>query len=241
MTLTEKINNSKELVAGIDEAGRGCVLGPLVIAICVIDKSKIDYFREIGITDSKLLSKSKRKELFEIIKNEAEEYHIKIISVQELNTKMDRFSLNDIEAEGMVDLISSIKSKVSNVYIDCPDVEPCTFKKRVSILIKKDKYKKVSTDNLVVEHKADLNYIVVSCASILAKFTRDSIIEEMFGKNISGYPSDERTIKYLKDYIIKNKCVPETARVKWDTIDKIIKELYQKKIGWFCDKERPKQ
>jgi len=234
-------NNSKEQIAGLDEAGRGCVLGPLVIAICVIDKSKETYFKDLGVTDSKLLSKSKRKELFEIIKNEAEEYCIKLVSVQELNTKMSRFSLNDIEAEAMVDLISSIKNKVSMIYIDCPDVDPLTFRKRVSILTKKDKYKKVSTNNLVVEHKADLNYIVVSCASILAKFTRDSIIEELVGKNISGYSSDERTIKYLKDYIIKNKCVPETARLKWDTIDKIIKELYQKKIGWFCDKEEPKQ
>ncbi len=225
------------MIAGIDEAGRGCVLGPLVVAICVIDETDINYFKDLGITDSKLVPKPKRKEFYKIIKEKAKEHYISVVSAQELNIRMNRSSLNEIEAEEMAKLTSSLKNKVMSVYIDCPDTTPEVFKKRLEVISKNDSYKTILNNNFIIEHKADLNYIVVSCASILAKVTRDDIIEEVVGKNISGYSSDEKTIKYLKEYILKNKCIPETARSKWGTIDKIMKELYQKKLGWFCERE----
>lgn len=225
------------MIAGIDEAGRGCVLGPLVVAVCVIDEKDISYFKDLGITDSKLIPKPKRKEFFEIIKEKSKEYHINVIPAQELNIRMQRCSLNDIEAQDMVKLITFLENKVTGIYIDCPDTTPEAFKKRLEIISKNDSYKNILNNNFIIEHKADLNYVVVSCASILAKVTRDEIIEEVVGKNISGYSSDERTITYLKEYILKNKCLPETARTKWETINKVMNELYQKKLGWFCERK----
>lgn len=226
-----------KFIAGIDEAGRGCVLGPLVIAVCVIDEKDIDYFKDLGITDSKLVPKHKRKAMFDIIKQKAKEYEIRLVTAQELNVKMSRHSLNEIEAQEIAELITNLHVKVSGVYIDCPDTSPEHFKKRLEILSQKENFKNILNNSFYIEHKADLNYVVVSCASILAKVTRDAIIEEVVGKNISGYSSDQRTIDYLKEYILKNKCLPETARVKWETINKIMAELYQKKIGWFSERK----
>jgi ribonuclease HII len=225
------------MIAGIDEAGRGCVLGPLVVGICVIDEKDIDFFKEKGITDSKLLSKKKRELFFEIIKEKAKEYYLEVISAQELNLLMTRYSLNEIEAQAVCKLINKLKTNVTKIVIDCPDTVTSTFEKRIVDLSKKDIYKNVSNNNLCIEHKADLNYIVASCASILAKVTRDSLITTLVGENISGYSSDIKTINYIKEYILKNKCLPTTARTKWETIDKIMKELYQKKLGWFCEKQ----
>ncbi len=221
------------MIAGIDEAGRGCVLGPLVLAVCVIDENQIDFFKDLGITDSKLVPKHKRKEFYDIIIKNSKEYNIHVIPAQELNVTMPRYSLNDIEAQSVISLLSSLKNKVSSVVIDCPDVNPETFKKRLFNL---SKNKQVLSNNFVIEHKADLNHVVVSCASILAKVTRDSLLEKLIGKNISGYSSDPKTIKYLKEYILEYKKIPDCARSRWDTIDKIMKELYQKKIRWFYEK-----
>ncbi len=225
------------MIAGIDEAGRGCVLGPLVIAVCVIDEKDEAYFKDLGITDSKLILKAKRKELLEIIKKKAIEYKIIAVSAQELNLSMQRYSLNEIEAQTMMELLFSLKNKVSKVVIDCPDTTPLAFKKRIDGLCQIEKYKNILDNNFCIEHKADLNHIVASCASILAKVTRDELLKELTCSDISGYSSDERTIKYITEYVLENKCLPETARTKWSTIDKIMKNLYQKKIGWFCDRK----
>ena len=223
-------------IAGVDEAGRGCVLGPMVLAICSISKDKEDYFKKIGVKDSKLLSKPKREELNEIIKKEALEYKIISVPAEELNVLMNNYSLNEIEAQKTAELILSLKNHNSEIILDCPDINTEKYKNRIinnlniidnKNLINKKKF------NIISEHKADLNHISAGCASILAKVTRDNLLFDLLGNNLSGYCSDPKTIAYLKNYILEKKEVPHFARTKWQTIDNIFKELNQKKLGWF--------
>jgi len=221
-----------EYISGVDEAGRGAVLGPLLIAICTISSEQVDYFKNIGVTDSKLIPPKKRDELYEIITKEAKEYKIIAVPAQELNITMKKYSLNEIEAQKTTEMIIDLKTIPSKIYVDSPDVAESKYKTRILNNLRLKKYTKKI--NIISEHKADYKYISVGCASILAKVTRDRMITSLIG-NLSGYPSDPKTIEYLKKYIVKNKKIPEFARTEWSTIDKIMKELYQKKIGWFCD------
>jgi len=148
---------------------------------------------------------------------------------------MNRYSLNEIEAIKTAEMIKNLKINPNVLILDCPDTSAEKYKKRMisNFNILKYDYK----FNIVSEHKADLNHISVSCASVLAKVVRDQMISELTGLDISGYSSDPKTIKYLKEYIIKNKKIPPFARDKWETINNVMNELYQNKIGWFYDKK----
>jgi len=217
--------------AGMDEAGRGCVLGPMVMCTCVIDKSKEKFFKEIGCKDSKLLTPKKREELSKIIEKEAEEYKIMVIPAEELNVLMNAFSLNEIEAQKASEMVASLKTKLQELVVDSPDTVPEKFKKRINDNLKAKGHEiKIK---IVSEHKADVNHVSVSCASILAKVTRDKLMHALVGFELSGYSSDPKTIEFLKQYILKHKELPIYARTHWETIDRVMKELYQKKISWF--------
>jgi len=222
--------NKQIFISGMDEAGRGCVLGPMVMCVCVIDKYKEKFFKEIGCKDSKLLTPKKREELSEIIKKEAQEYKIIVVPAEELNVLMNHYSLNEIEAQKAGEMILNLKTKISEIVVDSPDTVPEKFKKRILDELKRKGYD--STIKIISEHKADVNHVSVSCASILAKVVRDKLIHELIG-DISGYSSDPKTIDYLKAYILKHKELPSFARTHWETIDKVMKEIYQKKISGF--------
>ena len=220
------------IIAGIDEAGRGCVLGPMVLAICAIDEKKDGFFRDIGVKDSKLLSKQKREDLFSVIEQNCIEYKIIVVPAEELNVLMDGYSLNEIEAQKVVDLLKAIKS-ADKVILDSPDTIAEKYTKRVRSILKKEDNKKFDKLNILSEHKADYKYMSVACASILAKVTRDKLMNKLVGFELSGYSSDPKTIDYLKNYFLEHKKFPEFTRLKWKTVDNIVKDLYQKKISWF--------
>jgi ribonuclease HII len=194
----------------------------------VIDKNKEKMFKDAGVKDSKLLSSKQREELFELIKKEAEEYKIVVVPAEELNILMDRFSLNEIEAQKAAFAISKLKSTPLYLVFDSPDTTTTKFTKRI-----KDNLKAIKHEynyKIISEHKADLNHPSVSCASILAKVTRDEMLKKLVGLDISGYSSDPKTIDFLKDYFKKHKSFPEYTRMKWKTVDNIVNELYQKKL-----------
>lgn len=227
-------NIEKNYVAGVDEAGRGCVLGPLVLAVCTLDKDLESYFKGIGVKDSKLLSKSKREELFTVIKEKSIEYKIVVVPAEELNVLMNRYSLNEIEAQKTAEIVKELKIPIKKLILDCPDTQTDKYKKRMmsNFIALKHNY----SFEIVSEHKADFNYISVACASILAKVVRDRMLFDLTGSDISGYSSDPKTIEYLEKYILENKKIPPFARDKWETITKVMNKLYQNKIGWFNDK-----
>lgn len=218
------------IIAGIDEAGRGCVLGPMVLAICLVDEKKEAFFKEIGVKDSKLLSRSKREELFTVIKENSAYYKIVVVPAQELNVLMNAYSLNEIEAQKVVELLKDLKVIPQRLILDSPDTVAERYTLRIRNILKKTAVANIEDLEIVSEHKADYKYISVACASILAKVTRDNLMDQLVGFSLSGYSSDPKTIEYLKKYFLENKSFPEFTRMKWKTVDNIVRDLYQKKL-----------
>jgi len=214
------------LIAGIDEAGRGPCIGPLVMAVTSIDKEKEHELINLGVKDSKLLSEKQREKFAKEIKTIVHEYALISISAKEIDTLRIHKSLNEIEAMKAAKLLINSKSTPDVVYVDSPDTVMAEFGKRIQ------NYLSFKT-KIVSEHKADFNYPICSAASILAKVERDRAIKKLakeFGPMGSGYPGDENTIKFLRNYLLQNNTMPEFARKSWQTIANLESERFQKKI-----------
>jgi ribonuclease HII len=215
------------MILGIDEAGRGAVIGPLVVAGVLISEKKIDKLSEIGVKDSKLLSKEQREELYEKILKLAKDYAVIKVPANEIDELRKRFSLNLIEAKKFAQIINVFRPK--KVIVDCPQASTEKFKLILSSFINK----KV---DLVAENFADLRYTIVAAASILAKVERDREIEKLkeqinfdFGV---GYPHDEKTRKFLK-ILAKQKEFPDFVRKSWITAIEMRNLQRQRKLEDF--------
>lgn len=186
--------------AGIDEAGRGPVFGPMVMAIVAGSVEDEKYLKELGVKDSKLLSKKKRDELYSIIKKKFANVIIAVDPVViDDHVLSESSSLNILESKISSKLINALynKTKINEVMMDLPS------KNKIKYLndVKEDLLMNDVLCN--AEFKADINYVLVSAASILAKVTRDEVIASFKEKNNidigSGYPSDPKTKMSLKN------------------------------------------
>ncbi|MBA7512548.1 Ribonuclease HII [subsurface metagenome] len=221
---------NKEVICGIDEAGRGPVLGPMVICGVCFLKSKLGLLTEIGVKDSKKLSTKRRRELAKIIKENCKTYQVIVIGAQEIDAReKKKITLNRLEELKMAEIINELKPNV--IYIDAADVIEERFTTSIQALLN------YSPIKIISKHKADDLYPIVSASSIIAKDMRDRLIEELkkkYGDFGSGYPSDVRSTTFLREWIRKNKKAPPIARKSWETTKKIIREeLFSKKITDF--------
>ena len=202
-------------VCGVDEAGRGSVLGPLVVAGVSIEKSKIRKLKSIGVKDSKKLSATRRKILYDEIIKIVDNYEIIPIYPRSIDPIVRQHKLNTLEAKYMGRIIEKLKPNIS--YVDSCDVKPTRFANTIS------KY----TNNTVKSyHHADSKFHVVSAASILAKVTRDKSIYKLNRRYTlgSGYPSDPTTIRFLSVYIKKYKTLPAFTRKSWKPVQTLLKK-----------------
>ncbi|RLF75970.1 ribonuclease HII [Thermococci archaeon] len=210
-------------LGGIDEAGRGPVVGPLVIAAVVIDELKIGELEALGVKDSKKLSPKRREELFGKIIELVDDYFILELSPEDIDKREG--TMNDFEVENFAKVLNSLKIKPDLLYIDAADVKEERFGSVVG--------RKLSFyPEIVAEHKADSKYIPVAAASILAKVTRDRAIErlkEIYGNIGSGYPSDPITRKFLEEYYKEHGSFPPVVRRSWKTLKKIEEKLQKGK------------
>jgi len=221
-------------ILGVDEAGRGAVLGPLVICGFLIDKRDEEKLRELGVKDSKLLTPQKREELAPQLEKIAS--HIVIIRIPARIIDANRrkgINLNQIEALKMAEIINLLEP--DKAYIDSPGYNSNKFR---DYLFSKLENKKIK---LICENFADKKYPVVSAASIIAKVERDRLIEELKKKVCYdfgvGYSHDKRCIEFLKKLAKENKGkMPSYVRTTWDTVKQIIEEYKQPKILSFLKK-----
>ena len=201
-------------ILGIDEAGRGSVLGPMVIAGVIIPEKMEKVLERMGVKDSKRLVPNRRTILSRKLKKMFD-YEIVVISALEIDKmRADGINLNDIEKNAMRDLI--IRLNPEKAIVDAVDVKAERFQN----------YLCESTGvNVIAEHKADDKYIEVSAASIIAKAERDAQIAEINKEYIktggigSGYPSDPATKKFLNNYTYDE--MPEFVRKSWATVSKM--------------------
>lgn len=217
------------LIAGVDEAGRGPAIGPMVLAVAVIDSDDEASLRELGAKDSKVVPVDERERMYPLLQNVLSAHSTVHINAPEMDELMDRVSLNEIEAMKIGSLLNQLPLKPKVVFVDSPDPIADNFGKHIQNYLS---YK----PKIVAEHKADVNYPIVSAASILAKVQRDAVIKElqqafsMFGDIGSGYSHDERTIDFLKSYLKLHGTLPSCARQKWATNVRLMNSKYQTKL-----------
>jgi len=199
-------------IAGIDEAGRGPVIGPLVIAGIVIEPSQEDALIEWGVRDSKQLTPRRRETLEQRIQQLAGQVEILEISAKEIDTqRQQRRSLNILEGQWMAQVLNRLNWDIA--YVDASDVNAERYGRQISAQLK-------TKNKVVSEHKADSAYPVVAAASVLAKVRRDMRIRELhrkYGDFGSGYPNDPKTRKFLRDWIRTHNTFPDIVRKTWQT------------------------
>ena len=208
-------------ILGIDEAGRGPVIGPLIIAGVMVEEGDESKFK--GVKDSKLLSHGKRVELDKIIKSNSK-YKIIEVSPREIDEALlsEHLNLNWLEAQKQAEIINELKP--DKAIIDCPSPNCSAYENYLMGLLKS---KEVI---LVVEHKADIKYPTCSAASILAKVRREEEmkkIKEKYGDTGPGYPANPVTKKFVAENFEK---YPEIFRKTWSTFKKVVKAKGQKKL-----------
>jgi len=202
------------MICGVDEAGKGPVVGPLVVAAVAINNAK--DIANLGIKDSKQLTQRKRKELYNRIKAEFN-FAVEIIKPEIVDEYRKKNKLNELNREAFERLISKLDPNIA--YVDAADVN----EQRFGSQIKANLTNKNDTD-VISMHKADAKIEVVAAASIIAKETRENEIEKLkdkVGDFGSGYPSDERTIKFLKSFYADNGKWPTGTRESWKTLERI--------------------
>lgn len=207
------------LVGGVDEAGRGSLIGPLVIAGVSIQASRLSSLVEAGVRDSKLLSPSSRTRLYDIILDLAKKVYIIEVSPKEIDEyvlygKRLR-KLNYLEAKAIAKIVYGIGANI--VYVDSPDIMVERFANTIKELLGLD-------ISVVAENYADRKYPIVSAASIIAKVTRDRRIKELenvYGEIGSGYPSDPRTRAFVKRWLETKGLLPDFVRLSWKSLKRI--------------------
>lgn len=211
------------LILGIDEAGRGPVIGPMVMVGFLVDEEKLDELKEMGVKDSKMLEPQTREKLKEKLEKLGKVF-VRVIEPHQI----DAFNLNRLEKVATRDIV--LEASPDKVIIDA-------FEKNLE--------RKLALDvghgfkgQVVAEHKADEKYTVVGAASIVAKVMRDKAIEGIratYGDFGSGYPGDPKTAEYVEKLIRSKQKLPDFVRKSWDTVKRVQEEEAQVKLGDFLD------
>jgi ribonuclease HII len=201
-------------ICGVDDAGRGSMLGPLVIAGISLDKKNLKQLSSLGVKDSKKLSPKSREDLYKKIIHIADDYYVAKISPRSIDASVKNHCLNGLEAKYMAKVVSKLNPDTS--YVDSCDVNPSRFGREISQMSGDHKIKSY--------HHADSRFVIVSAASILAKVTRDRVIMKLRKEHNlgSGYPSDSVTVKFVTTYYKKNHMLPSFVRKSWKPVQKIV-------------------
>lgn len=225
-----------EFITGIDEAGRGAVLGPLVVAGVTIDVKSEKKLKALGVKDSKELKPAKRETLYKQIEKIAKDIFVLKVAPCRIDTYRNMgVNLDKIEAMKMAEIVDFNSS--GKVYIDSLTSNPKRFKGVIQ------KFTKNKGVELVVDNYMDESSIVVGAASIVAKVERDKEIEELkkqvgvdFGV---GYPHDPATIQFIEKVIkeTNGKQLPDYIRKSWVTTEFLQEKAWQRKVMDFIFKK----
>ena len=200
-------------IAGVDDAGRGPIIGPLAIAGVLLDEKDLPKLVDLGVKDSKRLSPRRREQLAAEIKELVLKYHVAMLSPAEIDRVVETgrklHKLNRLEAQTMAKVITILKPDVA--YVDASDVLADRFKYHIAENL-------TFRVQIISEHKADVKYPIVSAASIIAKVERDRVIcelQEKYGNMGCGYATDPNTLKFLEKWIRKFGSYPDFVRKSW--------------------------
>lgn len=217
-------------VLGIDEAGRGPVIGSMFIGGFMVDEEELDKVEDLGVKDSKKLSDKKRERLAKELRNKGETF-LEEIEGSEIDELREVMSLNEIEIQGFCNVIE--RSDADKIFVDLPEPNGERFINKM----KRELPTRFRERDFVAEHGADDTYPVVSAASIIAKSARENHVEKLHSKYgydfKSGYPHDKPTINFLEKYVEEKGELPSETRRSWSTAERILKESGQSDLGDF--------
>jgi ribonuclease HII len=212
------------VICGVDEAGKGSVLGPLVVAgISVTSEERLS---DLGVRDSKLLSPKERERLYPLIRKRCKVATV-TIDAQEIDFIRTEMTLNAAVARAHAQVIAKLAPACA--IVDACDVNCFRYAEMVKAHLP-------FSCEIVSEHHADEKFMVVSAASIVAKVVRDREITKLakkYGEIGSGYPSDPVTIRWLTRYIGEHPSPPPIARRSWKTVGTLLAKKSQRSLRDF--------
>ncbi|HVP99915.1 MAG TPA: ribonuclease HII [Candidatus Thermoplasmatota archaeon] len=207
------------MICGVDEAGRGPVIGPLVVAgVCADTDAELV---KIGACDSKQLTPHQRETLKEPIKAVVRGYEIIVLPAADIDDLRRAMTMNELEVFVFSKVIEKLHPEVC--YVDAADVNEVRFGRDILARL-------TYQPTMISKHKADDLYPVVGAASILAKTTRDEHIrqiakelEQQLGMPLgSGYPADPITMRFLRAWLVKYGDFPPYVRRSWETAQQLM-------------------
>ena len=218
------------MICGVDEAARGPVIGPLVVAGVTFKDESI--LIKNNVRDSKQITPKRREKLESIIKEYADDFALISISASDIDDMRKVMTLNEIEVNAFIKVIQKLKPTIC--YVDSADVNDKRFGYNILSRL-------TFKTEIISKHKADMIYPIVGAASILAKTYRDREIlkiEQELKKKLnmplgSGYPADPVTKKFLKIWVKKYKKLPPHTRHSWKTSQKLLQEDKIRKLDEF--------
>lgn len=202
-------------VLGIDEAGRGSVLGPLVVGGFLAEADRLPELGGLGVRDSKLLTRPQREGLFDALESLGDRIALEI-SPPQIDSAVARRGLNLLEARFFARLLRMTDAQ--EVYVDACDPRPDRFGRRVRSMAR-------TPARVVSRHHADRDLPVVSAASIVAKVCRDRAMdrlrERLESDCGSGYPSDMKTQRFVSTHLSAETAPVAWLRYSWRTVDRL--------------------
>jgi ribonuclease HII len=208
-------------IAGVDEAGRGPMIGPMVVCGILVNTDRLHELVEIGAKDSKTLTHKRRLVLKEQIEKVTTKIEIRTVSAADIDRLRKRTTLNEIEVTEFASIAKALNPK--EIYLDAADVIAERFGSKIGEL------SGIASKGAIIvsEHKADAKYPIVSAASIIAKVERDHAIENFhkkYGDFGSGYPNDPKSIKFVRTLVRNGEKLPDIIRKSWESIRRIVDE-----------------
>lgn len=202
-------------IAGVDEAGRGPLFGPMVVAIAVIGEGKEHLLVESGVKESKQLTPPKRRAVKSKLEKILDFYALRVVEPPEIDEAVSRGGLNLLEARVMGELILKALERlpVRVVYVDSPDPKPERFGELLARLAGQNV-------RIIARNGADRDFAIVAAASVIAKTVRDQLVDELrkrYGDFGSGYPSDPKTREFAEKWLKEHGEPPPFARRTWRT------------------------
>ncbi|KZX49485.1 MULTISPECIES: ribonuclease HII [unclassified Haloarcula] len=208
---------------GVDEAGKGPVLGSMFAAAVRADPAALPD----GVGDSKDIRPERRERLAGDIRESADAVGIAEIPVGRIDA--DGTDMNTLTVDGQAEALSAVARDGLSGTVDAGDTDAARFGRRVADA--------VDTDVAVTaEHGADETDSLVGAASIIAKVARDTHVADLaeeYGDVGSGYPSDPTTRAFLADYVDRHSELPACARRSWSTCDDVLAAAEQASLGDF--------
>lgn len=219
-------------IAGVDDAGRGPIIGPLVVGGVLFTEDRNATLRKIGVKDSKLLTPQVRTSLSAKIRDLADKVSLVEAQPREIDEVVlhggKLRKLNFLEAKMMAQVINDLVPE--QVYVDASDVNEERYGQWIAEFL----HPESKGVKIVSRHHADRTYPVVSAASIIAKVRRDEAVEALkseYGDFGSGYIADPRTLSFLRDWRRSHADYPPIVRLSWKTIKEIEQEFGQARLG----------